>query len=78
MTNKQLLQALRFVKRKKVSRFNPWPESIDDITIRHARKYGYLDAYEEFDGIVMAQNNFGTYHFVDEITPKGLARLKKG
>ncbi|KKN83794.1 hypothetical protein LCGC14_0294470 [marine sediment metagenome] len=80
VTTKDVLKALRFVYRlpsKRITRFHPWPARIDDVTIRHARRHGYLDAYREFDGIVMAQNNFGAYQFVDELTKKGLKKIGK-
>lgn len=76
VTNKDICSALRVVRRHRVDEFHPWPNRITDKTIRHCRKYGYLDAREEFHGIQMAQCNYGETVYIDELTMKGKQRFR--
>ncbi len=66
---------LEFVEDEMVSRRRPWPDHIQDATIREARLNGWLDSYTRHEGLQTAGGIFGETSFEDELTDAGREKL---
>lgn len=74
-SNKQVEEALATVKKHKIDWWNPWPDEVEDNTIRWLRKQKMLDTFNCFSGINTSGNPFGYNYVEDVITEKGLECL---
>lgn len=76
-TTTELRTALRIVRKHKVDWWNPWPDEVEDNTIRYLRREKMVETFNASGALQMAQNNFGHSWVEDEITDKGRKWLKE-